>query len=555
MKHTLIVLALATAFFSANATVVIKNSNVTDVTIYRSYAKETRLGSATIPSGNSEVVITNITTSIDENSIQVGCKNNVKILSVSSRLNYLSEDKNLNQGKIKTWQDSIKALDKKSRYISKQKEGYEVELSVLNTNNKLGSEKDGLKPELLKELLELNRVKQAELKKLIFDADEESAEIRNVLTLLQNQVNESSSKLQGKAVREIVLKVNSSADMNTQFKVSYLVTTASWTPTYEIRCENTTQPLQLNCRAKIVQSTGFDWKEAHLKLSTANPNQNHDRPILYPIYVDFMQPGYYQHQLESSNSFSKYRSGMEAKMPAAPMQVQMMKSNMAYAEDNEFKNGMKLEENMVTVAEGDLMMEYDIEQKQDIESDGQEHIISIQELSLPAQYNYHTVPKLDNGVFLLARITDWGKYNLLAGDATLFFDDMYVGKSYINPNVSADTLLISLGRDEKINVKRVKLNELCVTKKFSSKKKETKAYETIVKNNKNTAVDIEVLDQYPIAKNTEIEVTLDEAEGAQVTKEYGKLLWRIKLQPGESMKLKTIYTVKFPEERMVSEKN
>ena len=246
---------------------------------------------------------------------------------------------------------------------------------------------------------------------------------------------------------------------------------------------------------------------------------------------------------------------MEAKMPAAPMQVQMMKSNMAYAEDNEFKNGMKLEENMVTVAEGDLMMEYDIEQKQDIESDGQEHIISIQELSLPAQYNYHTVPKLDNGVFLLARITDWGKYNLLAGDATLFFDDMYVGKSYINPNVSADTLLISLGRDEKINVKRVKLNELCVTKKFSSKKKETKAYETIVKNNKNTAVDIEVLDQYPIAKNTEIEVTLDEAEGAQVTKEYGKLLWRIKLQPGESMKLKTIYTVKFPEERMVSEKN
>jgi uncharacterized protein (TIGR02231 family) len=210
---------------------------------------------------------------------------------------------------------------------------------------------------------------------------------------------------------------------------------------------------------------------------------------------------------------------------------------------------------MITISEGDMMVEYEIEQAQDIESDGQDHIIAIQELTMPATYNYHTVPKLDNGVFLLARITDWGKYNLLAGDATLFFDDMYVGRSYINPNISSDTLLISLGRDEKINVKRIKLNDLCVTKKLSNKKRETKAYETILKNNKNTAVEVELLDQYPISRNSDIEVSLDEAEGAQVTKDYGKLLWRIKLQPGESKKVRVVYTMKFPEDKMVAEKN
>lgn len=73
--------------------------------------------------------------------------------------------------------------------------------------------------------------------------------------------------------------------------------------------------------------------------------------------------------------------------------------------------------------------------------------------------------------FYLARVTDLGNCNLLAGDATLFFDDMYIGKWSVNPNVSSDTLLISLGRDEKLNIKRVKLNDLCVTKKFSSRKK------------------------------------------------------------------------------------
>ncbi len=554
MKQIIFLCLLITGV-NSKASITIKNSNVTDVTIYRNYAKETRIGSANIPSGNSEVIITNITQAIDENSIQVGCRNNVKILSVSSRLNYITDENGINPGKVKVWQDSIKLLDRKTRFIAKQKEAYEIELSVLNANNKLGSSTEGLKPLVLKELLELNRIKQIEIKKLIFDADEDYNDMKNTMALLQNQINESAKNAIGKPIREIILKVNSKSEVNTQFKVSYLVTAARWTPAYEIRCENTTKPLILNCRAKIIQTTGFDWNNVNIKLSTANPNQNHNRPILYPIFVDFMQPDYYNTLIQSEQS-AGYRAMMNDKTPAALGNIQMMGAdNNMYLKKESFKDGMKIDENAVTILEGEMMVEYEVEQSQDIESDGQEHIIAIQELNMPATYNYHAVPKLDNGVFLLARITDWGKYNLLAGEATLFFDDMYVGKSYINPNVSADTLLISLGRDEKLNIKRVKINDLCVTKKFSNKKKETKAYETLVKNNKNTPVEIEILDQYPVSKNNDIEVTLEEADGAQITKDYGKLLWRIKLQAGESRKIKMVYSVKFPEDKMVAEKS
>lgn len=531
------------------ATNTIKNSVVTDVTIYRSYAKETRIGSIQVPEGNSEVVITNITQHIDENSIQVGCRSDIKLLSVSTRLNYIVDEHGINPNKIKVWQDSIKLLDKKSRFMAKQKEAYETELSILNANTKLGSEHEGLKAAHLKELLDLNRSKQAELKKLIFDIDEEYNEYRNMMATLQNQVNQHSTNAIGKPVREIVLKLFSNSENNTSFKVSYLVTTAGWTPTYELRCENTNKPLMINCRAKITQNTGFDWKNVRIKLSTANPTQNHNRPILYPLFVDFMQPDYYQAKLKKTTGYGEDYVAKEA--PA----VQMM-SNMAYGKSNEeFKDGMKLDEKAVTVTEGDMMVEYELEQKQDIESDGKEHIVAIQEITLPATYNYHTVPKLDNGVFLLARVTDWGKYNLLAGEATLFFDDMYIGKSYLNPHVSTDTLFISLGRDEKINVKRTKLLELCSTKKFSSKKKEVKAYETMIKNNKNIPIEIELLDQIPLARHTDIEVELEEAEGAEITKEYGKVLWKLKLQPGETRKVKIVYSIKFPDDKRVVEKN
>ena len=103
IMNTRLILALAFLSFSANASIEIRNAKITDVTVYRNYAKETRIASANLPSGNSEVVISNITTSIDENSIQVGCKNQVRILSVSSRMNYLSDEKQSKQKQINSY--------------------------------------------------------------------------------------------------------------------------------------------------------------------------------------------------------------------------------------------------------------------------------------------------------------------------------------------------------------------------------------------------------------------------------------------------------------------
>jgi hypothetical protein len=74
-----------------------------------------------------------------------------------------------------------------------------------------------------------------------------------------------------------------------------------------------------------------------------------------------------------------------------------------------------------------------------------------------------------------------------------------------------------------------------------------------IKNNKNTAIEIELLDQYPISKNSQIEVTLEDANGATVTTEYGKLLWKLKLQPNESRKIKLVYTIKYPKDKQVKE--
>jgi uncharacterized protein (TIGR02231 family) len=541
MKHLFFIPMLLIAF-AANA-ININDSKITDVTVFRNYAKETRLANTTVPEGNSEIIISNISTFLDENSLQVATKGNVKILSVSSRLNYLT-DKTKSAQVIKL-NDSVEILNDEIDWQSQQYYSYQDELKILDENKKLSNDKTVYTAAQVKELAELYRVRSIELRKYMYDLTKKQKAGREKITRIKQQIAELNGN-QSTTVKEIVLKVNAKAAGAVSFKCSYIVTNAYWTPIYDIRAKNINSPLQLDCRAKVVQNTGYDWKDVKLTLSTANPSANHDRPILYPIYVDFFQPDYYQYKMKKS---ATYGENQMMNMAAAPAKV-----DIARAYDKaEFDEGMKADDNNVTIQEGEMAVEYNIETLQDVESDNKEHIVAIQEIEMPALYSYHTVPKLDMTAYLLARVTDWSKYNLLAGEANIFFDDNYVGKSYLNPNVSADTLLISLGRDEKINVKRVKLNDYSAKKLLSGNIRETKAFETTIKNNKNTAIEIELLDQYPISKNSQIEVTLEDANGATVTEEYGKLLWKIKLQPNESRKIKLVYTIKYPKDKQVKE--
>lgn len=542
MKHLFFIPSMLMVLF-ANA-ININDSKITDVTVFRNYAKETRMASAQIPEGNSEVIISNVSTYLDENSLQIATKGNVKILSVSSKLNYLI-DKTKSSQVIKLT-DSIEMMNDDVSWWNQQSIAFQDELKLLDENRKLANDKSTFTAAQVKELAELYRNRAIELRKYIFDLNIKQKLNNEKIAKLKSQIAVLNGN-QNMAVKEIILKINAKSAGLVSFKCSYIVSNAYWTPIYDIRAKNNNSPLQLDCRAKVVQNTGYDWKDVRLTLSTANPSANHNRPVLYPIYVDFFQPDYYEHKLKASS----YGESAQMMNMAAPAKIDIARSTA----DDEFEEGLKATDNNVTIQEGDMAVEYNIETLQDVESDNKEHIVAIQEIEMPALYAYHTVPKLDMTAYLLARVTDWSKYNLLAGEANIFFDDNYVGKSYLNPNVSADTLLISLGRDEKINIKRVKLNDYSAKKLLSGNIKETKAFETTIKNNKNTSIEIELLDQFPISKNSQIEVTLEEANGATITEEYGKLVWKIKLQANESKKVKLIYTVKYPKDKQIKEKN
>lgn len=194
---------------------------------------------------------------------------------------------------------------------------------------------------------------------------------------------------------------------------------------------------------------------------------------------------------------------------------------------------------------------YRIQEKYSLETDGKTTTIGIKQIDIPALYEYFSAPKIDPSVFLTAKILNWQDYDLQSGEANLYFEGTYLGKTYVDLSSVGDTLPLSLGKDNGIAISR-KLSKEFSSKKFlGNNRTETKQYDISVRNNKRIPINITIQDQFPISVNKEISVDNEKAPEAQVDKDSGIATWNLQLPAGQEKKLPLSYDVKYPKDKKV----
>lgn len=201
--------------------------------------------------------------------------------------------------------------------------------------------------------------------------------------------------------------------------------------------------------------------------------------------------------------------------------------------------------------ENQTNIEFNIANPYSVPSDGKQYTVEINQLDLNASYEYAVAPKLSTDVFLTAKLTDWNKYNFLSGEANLFFEGTFIGKSLINTDATADTLNLSLGADKNIVVTRITLKNLSEKQSLGSNKKETRDWLIEIKNRKNQAINLLIEDQVPVSQNSSIEVETQELSGGQLDKATGKVLWSFLLKTQDDKKIELKYQLKYPKNQSV----
>lgn len=518
----------ATSAFSQKP--IFTSSKLKEATVYANGAELRHATSVNLPKGTSELVIKNVANSLDANTIQVLTPKGVTVLSSQFTTNYLSEYSiDETNPIIRVVRDSIQLLEVDLLKLRNEKATSNAMLQILEKNQTVAGENNGLSTAELMKLMDYYRLKRTELNNAIIANDQKITKSQKLLNNLNAKLktNEDSSEKLSKGV--IVLRLLSDIAIAAPIEVNYLTFSASWTPSYELRVDDINKPLNLLYKANVVQNSGLDWKQINLNLSSSIPNQSNAVPYFSPWFLRAGQVAYHDVKMVMNSA------------------VMAKGKSEAFAADYESRSlGSAVQMN-----ESALSLSYTIDILYDIYSNGKNHTVSLKEENIPVSYSYYSAPKLNKDVYLLAEISNYSKYNILPGEANIVFEGMYVGKTFINADQTKDTLSISVGRDKNIVVMKEKVLDKSGTKVFSSQKETTFTYDITVRNNKKTNATIVLKDQIPISTEKDVTVELLQSDKAKLNSEVGTLTWEVELKPNETRKYRISYKVKQPKDMVI----
>jgi uncharacterized protein (TIGR02231 family) len=396
--------------------------------------------------------------------------------------------------------------------------------------------KDGLSY-LREKLFNIN----SEFIKLKRDKEKLEYKIRTLNERITTINNELSNQNQGEDVEVVDYRIiiNIIADQATAASVNlnYYITNAGWTPSYDLRAISNDQNVKLTYKAQIYQQSGIDWNGVKLVLSTANPNRSYNIPNLSPCYLG------YTNQYKKTNT--KKLSEVNAQ-PSSMDEKSVVNYDNYSSSAGSTMDDAKDASSYTTVSENVIETEYEIKLNYNIPSDGKTHFAAILVKDLKTLYRYKAIPKLNNSVYLTAVLPDWEDAITMSGEASIYYDGSYIGRTSLAPGGTEDTIQLSLGIDKNIAIKRQKIKDKCSQKLLEENIVHQYTYEITIKNSRSNKIEIDIEDQLPLTYDKNVTIERKEISGAKYDEVTGILKWRSTIQAKDSKKLSIVYQVKAP---------
>lgn len=488
-------------------------------------------GQLSLPAGESKVILRGVAQNIDLQSLSISTSQDVIIQSVNLQSNYLEAEL---PEKVKQLKQQIEQAQQERRSVEIRHNVAEEQLNQLKDRRIWGGE--NAQPSLEQASATLQYIKK-QMTGLLEEQVTYQKQLQTYDLLLQklNRQYEEESRNISNQNTEIVVTFLSQTPVSSALAVSYMTPDAGWIPAYDIRVKDLTSPLVFTFKADVYQQSGFNWDKTKLTLSSANPRSGITPPALSPWYLQ---------QLSNKNL-----EGQALPPMTTPAPTMVFEARLDMKRDMRQTKGVS---DFIVVDNAGVNLTYNIDLPYSLPSSSQPRSVVIRQTELSADFHYVAFPKLDEKAFLQAKVKAWDELNLLAGKASIYFADSYVGTQLIQPERINETLDIALGPDKHIVVQRE--NNLNLKKQPSfigNTVTESLAYQIKVQNLRKERVSLSVYDQIPVSQDSTIVIgDVNQGKGILEAK-TGQVEWKLDLEPGQKMELPLSFTVKYPENSKV----
>lgn len=503
------------------------NSNIEKVIVFRDGALVKRFAKLKVKKGENVFQFSGFSGDLNENSVQIGFSEDfVKILDVKVEKTFvakasLEKVKSLKE-KIENLESNIKQLTGEISAINNYVE-FLKKLSPFSMNQKLlQSEFEGY-AKFIEDSMKKGYKDIANYEISINKLKEEKQALEKELSNI-SKVKEDT--------KNIIIILNSKKDAEINLEIDYLVETAKWVPKYDLYVDTKSGKMTLDIYAEVTQSTGEDWKDVSIEISTTRPKTG-VMPELKPWYLDIF----------------KERLPVVYKGGAKGEELLIMRKSL------------EEEESLPQLKDEGISFSFSLKENVSIPSDNQPHRILLNTATIDTTQEkegkliYQSIPKLSPYVYLIGIFKNPFGFPIIPGKMNIYLDGKYANAVDLKKDyVSDEEMQLSLGIDESIKIERKRVKKFVEYPGIISKNvKIIYEYDIDVINGKKKEVMLKVLDQYPVSLNEQIKVNLEIPQKVEAEiKDDGTITWQINLKQGEKRKLKIKFTVEHPKELKIS---
>ncbi|CAE6435542.1 unnamed protein product [Rhizoctonia solani] len=315
----------------------------------------------------------------------------------------------------------------------------------------------------------------------------------------------------------VTVTVLAETDGKAELMVTYVVSNASWTPLYDIRASIAKSPdvaskIALHYRASITQTTGENWPEVALTLSTASPQLGSKVPKLFAWKIGFPEP-------------PVHRAVAVRSLSLAAEEVEESDDDMGFGLFDGGPEPQMVSRQAHVATAGVLSATFGIPGRSDIPSDEGSHKVVVTVLNLEADLEWICVPRDKESVFLTCKVVNSSEFTLLPGEASVFMDGNFVSKSQIDHVSPNDSFKTSLGVDSSLRVtypSAKTFNRTSTQSGFSFLARErhsisAQSQRITIRNSRLTSVsNLHVIDHVPVSTDAKLRVNVITPSGLDV---------------------------------------
>ncbi len=519
------------------------DSKISRVQVYPESAMVFQEGGIELTKGNYRLIFTDVVEKIDDRTIHVelekDAQSRVRIKGVSMKTILLQEEP---EEKIRQLKEEIKHLEKEIKKITSEKNSLNDKKEFLNSIIYLFQDQKKADDSAMQipsiEQLESLYVFLDEKLKINYhqnlDYDFQIEAYRDQITFLQKQLQQITEERRD-SIKAISIDLEVFQKKHFKIFLAYQINKGiSWQPVYDVRADIKKGNLALTTYALISQTTGVDWENVDISLSTARPTVSGQLPSIEPWFLRPYQPD------------ERVSKTMELPM------VDREESNIA-------GTALKEPDFLVPVEHKGTSLSFHIPQKVSIPSGSSREKVMISEKQLAGKLNYKAYPRISPYMYFNVLVENHLDIPLLPGNVNIFLDGGFTGNTYLNYIPPGEDFDISLGIAENVKVKRELLkkfrDETLISNIPSSKVVTKYEYKITVENFQEIESSCQIFESIPVPEDDRIQVNLEKVtkdpEERDWNSKRGVWMWELLLGPQEKTEIYITYSIIHPRDMQI----